>query len=400
MSDLYREFDREACTLCGECFHQCPVMHLPLAEAQAEIQALVSGAPGREVLRRCTSCLSCNLVCPQACNPAQLVLERWHALNRAQGLPARALYFTPHHAPNFRTYVLARLPADERALLRAWDDPSPCAEILYPGCNVITAPYLMMSSLFDGITIRGSLDLCCGEMYYRTGQYEQVKRVAAKLNAHFQRMGVKRMLIPCTAGRNLFTNILPRFGARFDFEIEHVLPWLIRRFESGELKVVRPLDLRVTIQDSCHAKAFGDAYIDLPRRLLEMLGATVVEQRQCGNMVQCCGIGGGFSPAAAYHPLDILRATGRVLRSAQATGAPVVVTYCAGCMQQLAVGRLMLPFFWMEIYHILELVQIAIGEQPKRRLTRRAIHMTQGVVRHQFPQLLSRKHYGTEGAEP
>lgn len=395
----YDAFDQNACTLCGECFHQCPVLHLPLEDAKREIAGLIEGKRTGVVLKKCTSCLSCNLVCPQACNPAQLILEHWHALYREEGLPARAGYFIPHHRPNFRTYVQERLPKDEKALVRQWDDTSPCEEILYPGCNIITTPYLMMTSLFGGIPIRGSLDLCCGEMYYRSGQFEQVTQVAARLTEHFEKMGVKRMLIPCTAGRNLFTNILPRFGARFTFEIEHVLPWILRRLESGELEIRKKIDLTVTIQDSCHAKAFGDEYINLPRRLLHMLGAKVVEQEQCGNRMQCCGIGGGFSHASGYHPFSILAATGRVLNSARATGAQAVVTYCSGCMQQLAVGRLMLPFLWMEIYHILELVQIAIGETPKRRLTNRAMLLASGVVRNQFPKMVSRKRYTMDGLD-
>jgi hypothetical protein len=68
-------------------------------------------------------------------------------------------------------------------------------------------------------------------------------------------------------------------------------------------------------------------------------------------------------------------------------------------MQQLAVGRLMLPFLWMEIYHILELVQIAIGETPKRRLTNRAMLLASGVVRNQFPKMVSRKRYTMDGLD-
>ena len=396
---LFDSFDRKTCTLCGECFHQCPVLHLPLKDAKREIAALIDGNRTGIVLKKCTSCFSCNLACPQSCNPAQLILERWHSLNRDEGLPARAGYFIPHNRPNFRTYVQERLPEDEKDLVRRWDDAGPCEEILYPGCNILTAPYLMMTNLFDGIPIRGSLDLCCGEMYYRMGQFEQVEQAAHRLTEHFERMKLKRMLIPCTAGRNLFENILPRFGARFAFEIEHTLPWLLRRLESGEIKIRKRLDLTVTIQDSCHAKAFGDEYIDLPRRLLRMLGAKVVEQAQCGKMMQCCGIGGGFSHAAGYHPLSVLSATARALNSARATGANAVVTYCAGCMQQLAVGRLMLPLLWMEIFHLFELVQIAVGETPARRLSSRALLFATGVVRNQFPVLFSRRRYAMTGLE-
>jgi Fe-S oxidoreductase len=387
------EFNRERCTLCGKCFEECPVMHLPPGKAKREMARLLEGETSGEVLRRCTSCHSCNIICPEKANPMALILELWHGMYEREGMPARALYFTPHHTPNFRTYVLERLPEDERALVKKWDDDSPCREIMYPGCNVITAPYLTMSKIFQGVEIRGSLDLCCGEMYYRTGHFDQLRMTAEKLTAHFRKMGVKKMLIPCTAGRNLFTNILPRFGADFGFQVVHVLPWIYERLRSGDLKVVRPLRMTVTIHDSCHGKAFGDEYMDIPRRILELLGATVREQEYIRDHKLCCGIGGGFSHPSSYHPLRITLAANRALKSSHRPKADAVAVYCAGCLQQLSVGQLINPLRNIPIYHIIELVQMAIGEEPKRRIRRRAMTLLTGVVRNQFLKVLSPKRY-------
>jgi Fe-S oxidoreductase len=392
-SDMFDEYHQELCEKCGECLHECPVMQLPLEKAKAEMRNLIAGRKNSVVLKKCTSCMSCNFVCKKGCNPSMLILKRWHEAYEEGGMPERATWFTPHMRPNFRTYVLDRMPEDEKALIKKWDNESPSEEIIYPGCNVITTPYLMMSSLFEGKDIRGSLDLCCGEMYFRSGHFDELRRTATRLTGHFRKMGIKKMLIPCTAGRNLFTNVLPKYGAKFDFEIEHVIPWLINRIESGELKVTKTLDMTVTIQESCHAKCFGDEFIDMPRKLLKMLGAKVIEEEQHGKMMRCCGIGGGFSHASNYHPFNVVMATGKALSLAKSTKADAVVTYCAGCMQQLGVGRLMLPFLWTEIYHILELVQIAIGEVPKRRLNNRAFLLASGVVLNQMPKLLSAKRH-------
>jgi Fe-S oxidoreductase len=388
---MFREYSREACVICGECLQKCPVMKLSPEIARAEMIALVNGKDTGRVLNECTSCMSCNFVCKNGCNPAMLILRRWHEAYESEGMPARGGWFTPHFRPNFRTYVIDRLPQDEKALVRRWDDDGPCAEIIYPGCNVITTPYLMMSSIFEGKNIRGSLELCCGEMYFRSGHFDELRRTAEKLTAHFRKMGVKKMLIPCTAGRNLFTNVLPEYGAKFDFEIEHVIPWLIGRIERGELKLKKKLNMTVSIQDSCHAKCFGDEYMEMPRKLLNMLGVRVIEQEQHGAFMRCCGIGGGFSHAANYHPFNVVMATGQALNLARKTRADAIVTYCAGCMQQLGVGRLMLPFLWTEIYHIIELVQTAIGETPEHRLNSRAFQLASGVVLNQMPKLLSKE---------
>ncbi|HDP80419.1 MAG TPA: (Fe-S)-binding protein [Spirochaetes bacterium] len=397
------KFDREKCTLCGKCFEECPVMALDSAKAKKEIARLINGEMTEEVLQRCTSCHSCNIICPENANPMGLILERWHEAFNKEGMPARALYFTAHADPNFRTYAQERLPADEKALLAKWDDDSPCEEIMYPGCNVLTVPYLTMSKIFEGVEIRGSLDLCCGEMYYRTGHFDQLKMVARKLTDHFRKMGVKKMLIPCTAGWNLFTTILPRFGADFGFTVGHVLPWIYERIKSGELKVVKPLNMSVTIHDSCHAKAFGPGYMDLPRKLLEALGATVREQEYIKENKLCCGIGGGFSHYSSYNPLKITLATYRALASSHKPKADAIAVYCAGCLQQLSVGQFMHPLRNIPIYHLIELVQMAIGEKPERRIRGHAFTMLTGVAIKQFPKTLSWRRYrmpGLESIEP
>ena len=72
-----KPFNRERCTVCGECFHRCPVMHLPLERAQREMARLLAGEDS-PVLRKCTSCQACNLFCPEDCRPANRVLDRWH----------------------------------------------------------------------------------------------------------------------------------------------------------------------------------------------------------------------------------------------------------------------------------------------------------------------------------
>lgn len=389
---LFDSFDVEKCIGCGECFHQCPVMQLPLDVAKAEVARLARGEDTQHVLQKCTSCFACNFICRQGCNPAQRILDIWHERSLRQGLPVRALYYTPDSPLNFRTYVVERMPAGERELVKSWQDTSPCDEVFYPGCNVITVPYLTRTRLLDGMNIRGSLDLCCGETYYRTGQYEMVERAARRLHEWHEQLGFRKMIVPCTAGRNMFTNVLPKFGFKLDFEIQHMLPWLLERIESGEISITNPLDMSVTIQESCYGKFFGEEYLDVPRKLLQRMGATVIEEELCRERGLCCGIGGGFSWASSYNPWNITLSTVRTLRLAGRTGAQALAVYCAGCLQMLTVGQIVYPNR-MPIYHILELLQIATGEKPERRHKSRGRLMFRGVALHQFPKALSRKRF-------
>ncbi|MBN1770392.1 MAG: (Fe-S)-binding protein [Deltaproteobacteria bacterium] len=387
-----RPFVEEACTRCGLCLSECPVMGLPPETARDEIERLIAGQPTRHVLRECTSCFACDHLCPAGCNPAELVLQRWHEQYEREGLPLRARYFTPHEALNFRSYVVERMPADERELLRRWSDLSPTDEILYPGCNLITAPFLTRTRALEGLEIRGTLDHCCGETYYRMGLFDEVRKVARRLERYFKTLRVKRVNLLCTAGCNMLTNVLPSFGVDFDFEVRPYLPVLLRRLESGELKLARRLEGTATIQESCYGRQLGNEYMDVPRRILERLGLRVVEQGLCRDRALCCGIAGGFAHDSGYHLLDVTRATLRSLLGARATGADYTVTYCAGCLQMLSAGRLLLPLGG-PVYHILELLSKALGEETPHPMGWRARAFLTGTLRHQGPLTFSRRRY-------
>ena len=391
-----KPFDRERCTVCGECFHRCPVMHLPLEQAQGEMARLLAGESS-PVLRTCTSCQACNLFCPEDCRPANLLLDRWHGAYQQHGLPARAAYFLPHARPNFRTDILARLPDEERAAVDRWRQGGPAREFLFSGCNLITTPYLTFSRIFKGIEIRGGLDYCCGEMLFRMGLYEALEQVARRLTLWFRRLEAERVYLVCTAGLNMLRNILPQFGA--DFSSIEFAPYqrvILDRLESGDLAGgpggVRPLGMTITVQDSCHTRLVEPDFGDLPRRILDLIGVEVREAPHHGIEQLCCGIGGGFSHASAYHPVDLLLSARATSRDHRRQPADATCVYCSGCLEMTSVARYADPSR-RPIYHLLELVQMAIGEVPQRRQGALARQFLVGTVHRQFPRLLSRERF-------
>ncbi len=387
-----KPFLADQCTSCGECLECCPVLHLPTERAQRENARLLAGEPAA-VLRDCTSCMACNLVCPQDCRPANRMLDHWHAAYRREGLPARAAYFLPHSRPNFRTDVIARLPADERALLARWRRDDPAREFLYPGCNLITAPHLTASRLFAGLEIRGGLDYCCGEMLFRMGLYESLEQVAQRLTHWFRRLEAERVYLLCTAGLNMMRNVLPQFGA--DFSGIEFLPYLqviLERLQSGELGPLRPLGLRATVQDSCHARMVEPGFAELPRAVLTAVGVEVCEAAHNRETQLCCGIGGGFSHAAAYHPLPLLRSALRTFLDHRRVHADATCVYCVGCMEMLSVARL-LTLSGRPVLHLLELVRQAIGETVRPRQGALARQFLFNTVRRQFPQLVNPRRF-------
>ena len=385
-------FDRERCTVCGECFHRCPVMHLPLDRAKREMARLLAGEDS-PVLRKCTSCQACNLFCPEGCRPANLILDRWHEAYQQRGLPARAAYFLPHAQPNFRTDIIARLPDAERAAVTRWREGGPAREFLYSGCNLITTPYLTFSRLFDGVEIRGGLDYCCGEMLFRMGLYEALEQVAQRLTLWFRRLEAERVYLVCVAGLNMLRNVLPQFGA--DFSGIQFAPYqrvILERLESGDLGGIRSLEMGVTVQDSCHTRVVEPDFGDLPRCILDLIGVEVREAPHHGDEQLCCGIGGGFSHASAYHPVDLLLSARNTSHDHRRQPADATCVYCSGCLEMTSVARYADPNR-RPVYHLLELVQMAIGEAPQRRQGALARQFLVGTVRRQFPRLLSRERF-------
>jgi Fe-S oxidoreductase len=367
-------------------------MALPLGRAREEMERLLVGADS-PVLRACTSCGACNLLCPQDCRPANLILDRWHEAYLRRGLPARAAYFLPHSRPNFRTDIVARLPAGEKGTVRRWRREEPASEFLFSGCNLITTPYLTFSRLFEEIEIRGGLDYCCGEMLFRMGLYEALEGVARRLDHWFRRLGARRVYLTCTAGLNMLRYVLPQFGAQFEgIQFLPYLEVILERLVAGDFGPIRPLEWTVTVQDSCHTRHLAPGFADLPRQLLAAVGARVQEAPHNREEGLCCGIGGGFAHASAYHPADLLLSARATSRDHRRVEADATCVYCAGCLEMMSVARLVDPNR-RPVYHILELVQMAMGEAPRRRQGALARSFVLGTVGRQFPRLASRERF-------
>ena len=398
--DFYSTFDEEACNLCGKCFHKCPIMQLPIDFAIREMKKLIAGEKTEKVLNECQSCFSCNFCCPQNAHPASLVLQRWNEEYKKNGLRKRGEYFMtlyPHY-PNFRSYVMDHLPKSTKEIVKKWASLEPLKEdtLTYPGCNIITFAELTQTSLFKDLDIRGRLEYCCGETLFRTGYRDELFQVTKRLDRWFNILKPKKLLVLCTAGTSVFKSVLPHYGLTYKFEeIKSYIQYLWERIENGEINITNKLDITVTIQDSCYAKMFGDDYMELPRKILDAIGIEVIEIKSCRENMRCCGIAAGFSIDSAYQPFRLRSATLRNFKDFKRTKADAVCVYCAGCLAEFMTNK-KLYFKKLKVYHIIELVQMAIGEKPSltnRAKKKRGKHFFWGIIKNQFPKIPSKKKF-------
>jgi len=89
---------------------------------------------------------------------------------------------------------------------------------------------------------------------------------------------------------NTIRNEYPDLGG--SWTVIHHTALLLELIEAGRLDVGRRLSYRVTYHDPCHLGRFQGEY-DAPRRILELLGCTLLEMPRNRDNSFCCGAGGG-----------------------------------------------------------------------------------------------------------
>ncbi len=89
---------------------------------------------------------------------------------------------------------------------------------------------------------------------------------------------------------NTLRNEYPDLGG--SWSVIHHTALLLELIQSGRLDVSARLKYRVTYHDPCHLGRFQGEY-DAPRRILELLGCTLVEMPRNRDNSFCCGAGGG-----------------------------------------------------------------------------------------------------------
>jgi len=129
----------------------------------------------------------------------------------------------------------------------------------------------------------------------------------------------------------------------------------------------------VTVHDNCYSKVLGGTYWDVPREILKKCGCEIIEMKHIRKDSLCCGFGAGASWVKNVSiPFDMISEGVKKFNEAEKTGAKSLVSYCSGCVYLLWATRELIGSK-IDIYHIIEIVRMAMGESldyPKVHIKR------------------------------
>lgn len=380
----FRWFREEDCTRCGLCFEGCPVLELPRSKAVNDIQHLIAGSVERSLaFHRCTTCNVCDFLCPEGALPYELILERFDESRRTHGLPPIAKLIFPDEPENIWTGLRPLMDRDERVLLEEWEQrlDTQMEEIILTGFYTNIVPFLARLTILDDLRgiMAGAEGLCgCGGDSNKLGMIEQTEDIITLLKNTFSRMGVRQVYCFMEAEAMMLGEVLPkRYGAAFDVTALPLDYLILERIRKRIISLTAPLDMVVTVHDNCMSRYDGGRPQETIRSILQLTGCTIREMEHTGFNGLCCGwaatiptLHGRGSGNPMNTLLSLLSSLYRRLEEAQRTGADAIVTSCPACYIFLNLIAA-LTMSGMKVYHVLEVVELATGNTPPRKIEER-----------------------------
>ncbi|MBL1218380.1 MAG: 4Fe-4S dicluster domain-containing protein [Planctomycetes bacterium] len=312
---------------------------------------LVPAVIDEESLWACTTCGACETECPVLIGYVDTIVDLRRHLVMERGeypAPLQEAYTglevtgSPYSVDASQRLEWAEgLDVPVRSEIENGDD---LEVLLWVGCapaadersrNTARAVAQLLNAAGVKWAVLGPEEQCTGDVARRSGN-EYLFQILAQANIEvLNGYGTKRILTICPHCFNTLKHEYPDFGG--SYEVLHHTEYLARLVTEGRLKITQPVeDQSVVYHDSCYLGRYNDIY-DSPRDLLRKVpGLTVLEANASRDRGMCCGAGGGqmFKEEEQGSERVNIARTEQLL----ATGAGTIATACPFCTRMLSDG--------------------------------------------------------------
>jgi len=300
-----------------------------------------------DTLWACTMCGACMDQCPVLIEHVPKILDmRRHLVLDESRLPRQAESALRNIENVANPYGLSHQSradwAKDLGVQFAADKPG--AEYLYwVGCaasfddrakTIATALVKILQAGGVDFAILGTEEKCTGDPARRIGN-EYLFQERAKENVEvLKKHDVRKIIASCPHCFNTFSNEYPDFGGTY--EVFHHTQIIEKLMKEGRLKLdeTKAQQETITYHDSCYLGRWNDVFAP-PRDILERIpGLRVVEMARNRSEGMCCGAGGG----RMWMEEDQPRVNHRRVDQAVETEATKVATACPFCLAMFDEG--------------------------------------------------------------